>query len=1315
MDENHFSLSVFCANVHRSNPITHTILQTHSAPSSDISVIIITEPWIGTVCAETNEKGTVKHPDWHCIMPSPIHSARVALYHKKSAPFRAAPLIHSPFSSRNILPVRITMDDSFSLLLLAVYNSPTSFEASNLLQGCTLPEEPTILCGDFNLHAPDWDSTVQVADNHANTFQDWMMDNSFTVLNNPDLPTYHGHHFEHQKVDDLVIANTEVYLNYDITPVEVHNEEHFASDHYPISFTVYTYTSPPPTPTKYAFTEKNSAKWAEIATPLFERILDDLPPQPTLASLDILAQSIMDTITQTTQHSMPICSTPSLHAKHWWNEDLSHTLNELRRLAHGVKDTHQNPYLVQQYQQTKGVFRAKVRHAKRTWATTRLEGATSQNVWEFIKWYKHGGKKCRPLYSTPSHVPAEDDNARAQLFAQQFFPDPPPVQPYTPNDPPQQQRESHLLQRHEIEDAIAHCHKKTAPGPSNINYMAVKWTWNACPNLLFYLYSGCIQLGHYPSPFKHSITAVVPKPNKNNYANPASYRPIQLVECLGKILDKIMARRIQYEVAVHDVIPTTQFGGRIHSSTLDAGLSFIQDIHDAWARGQKASALLFDISGFFNFVNHEGLLARFKHYGFSGNTIAFIRSFLKDRTTAFSFDGFISSVLPILNGVPQGSPLSPILAILYGADLQKLRELILRRIVSFAYVDDGALLTFSSTLAINITKLQAAFGAVSQWLNANGLEVQPAKLELMHFTKSNDPTSPPFHWPGLQAPIVAHKTIRWLGFFLDRHLNFVEHTKIMAARASATIRAMGILGNTVQGMSHVQLRQLTISTIIPVLTYGCQLWWGGRYSSSNSGRLQKTLNGALRLVCRAFRTTSIPALQYISHIPPICHTIKRLCYSTSLRMHRLLPNSPVLQRIPTPSHPQIHLAHQHSHTINILQTPSSRKSPLERIAQLANATPTPSLNPLHDPPWTQLFSNHPQVSLNLPPPKDMREQYKTNMTDILRNSLDKDNILVIGTDGSRRKVVGSRRTGAGVFIRHGHTIVSEHSYGIGQKSNVYDGESLALMAGMRLAVQYCSNHPQISTIHFFSDSASALSNIVCSHAHPSQIISLLFIKYALQFLESIDHHIVLQWVPGHQGYDVNIRADKLARQGCRLDQEILPNTLSYHAEQKSQLVQKHWRRELRSKPLTGAFGAVTNDPPHIKPSKVFLQLQNQPEVFGRLTQARTMHGYNPHYYARFALDGDPLCVCGHLVPPFPPQRFRDHVLHNCEAYNNHRHVLTAVSRDHHAPILLGSPKGLLATAKFLCESGAFTSTGQPYLPPNTPNLPGLALVLHDPP
>jgi len=251
-------------------------------------------------------------------------------------------------------------------------------------------------------------------------------------------------------------------------------------------------------------------------------------------------------------------------------------------------------------------------------------------------------------------------------------------------------------------------------------------------------------------------------------------------------------------------VPFTQFGGQIHSSTINAGLAFVQDIYDAWDRKQKASALFFDISGFFNFVNHDGLIARLAHYGFDENTTKLIQSFLTKRTTSLSFDGFASDPLPIPNGVPQGSPLSPILAIIYSSDLQKLQSLIKRRIISFAYIDDGVLLTFSSTLDINISKLQTAFSTIATWLTENGLEIQPAKLELMHFTKGRDPSSPVFQLPG-QRPITAPKIMRWLGFYLDCHLNFTHHSKLMAARAAATVRAMGILGNTVRGMSHVQL------------------------------------------------------------------------------------------------------------------------------------------------------------------------------------------------------------------------------------------------------------------------------------------------------------------------------------------------------------------------------------------------------------------------------------------------------------------------------------------------------------------------------
>jgi len=160
-----------------------------------------------------------------------------------------------------------------------------------------------------------------------------------------------------------------------------------------------------------------------------------------------------------------------------------------------------------------------------------------------------------------------------------------------------------------------------------------------------------------------------------------------------------------------------------------------------------------------------------------------------------------------------------------------------------------------------------------------------------------------------------------------------------------------------------------------------------------------------------------------------------------------------------------------------------------------------------------------------------------------------------------------------------------------------------------------------------------------------------------------------------------------------------------------------WRADIKKQPLTGAFAEVTFDQLTTKPSKVFKNLKDQPEVFGRLTQLRTMHGYNPHFYHHILKhEFDPNksnCICRHFLPPNPLQRFQNHVLHSCEAYEDHRHILSNVSQQHHVTILLGSSKGLLAMARFLKETGAFSASGRPYYPPTTPKLPGLEL--HDPP
>ena len=80
------------------------------------------------------------------------------------------------------------------------------------------------------------------------------------------------------------------------------------------------------------------------------------------------------------------------------------------------------------------------------------------------------------------------------------------------------------------------------------------------------------------------------------------------------------------------------------------------------------------------------------------------------------------------------------------------------------------------------------------------------------------------------------------------------------------------------------------------------------------------------------------------------------------------------------------------------------------------------------------------------------------------------------------------------------------------------------------------------------------------------------------------------------------------------------------------------------------------------------------------------------------------CECGDATPN--PDAVREHILHLCPLYDEERRsYLTPVSRLHETMTLLGSDKGLLATAKFLEISGTLTSDGKPYKKPEMPTFP----------
>jgi hypothetical protein len=175
--------------------------------------------------------------------------------------------------------------------------------------------------------------------------------------------------------------------------------------------------------------------------------------------------------------------------------------------------------------------------------------------------------------------------------------------------------------------------------------------------------------GHHPKHWKEAIVCVIPKPNRADYTLAKNFRPISLLECLGKLLEKVVARLIYRDMDKYPIVPTTQFGGRNASSMLDAGLVLLHDIQSAQQAGLHCGLLLFDIQGFFDNINHERMIQILADLGFAPEIVSWCKSFLKDRTVRLRFNGRTSDPFDFAVGTLQGSPVSPVLSIIYTAPL----------------------------------------------------------------------------------------------------------------------------------------------------------------------------------------------------------------------------------------------------------------------------------------------------------------------------------------------------------------------------------------------------------------------------------------------------------------------------------------------------------------------------------------------------------------------------------------------------------------------------------------------------------------------
>jgi hypothetical protein len=233
---------------------------------------------------------------------------------------------------------------------------------------------------------------------------------------------------------------------------------------------------------------------------------------------------------------------------------------------------------------------------------------------------------------------------------------------------------------------------------------------------------------------------VIPKPNKPDYSSVKAYRPIVLLNCLGKVLEKLMAVRLGQMVESHNLLYADQIGGRPKCSAIDAAMVLTHDIEANAKLKLVMSSLFLNVRGAFDNVSAAHLLHTMCTMGCPDPVMSWGTSFLTNHTTALSFDGHTDIQCLIKIGIPQGSPTSPMLFLIYLRPLFDALTTTHPSIWLPSYIDDIVLVAHGRSREENAQTLEAAAQTAFAWAQDNTVAFDDSKSELLHFHHARDNT-----------------------------------------------------------------------------------------------------------------------------------------------------------------------------------------------------------------------------------------------------------------------------------------------------------------------------------------------------------------------------------------------------------------------------------------------------------------------------------------------------------------------------------------------------------------------------------------------
>lgn len=417
-------------------------------------------------------------------------------------------------------------------------------------------------------------------------------------------------------------------------------------------------------------------------------------------------------------------------------------------------------------------------------------------------------------------------------------------------------------------------YSNTAPGLDGIRSLV----WRKAPRglrvKLAECFTLCLENGVFPRQWKQAGLVLIPKAGGNFTTRPIKARPICLLSVTGKVFERVITERLLTWMEENRMsqLSAHQFGFRQGRSTYDALLRFTGIVGEALRDGDVAVAVSIDITNAFNSVPFNHILAVLSRKGFPDYLIGIICDYFCDRVVEYTALGGHIMHRKVCAGVPQGSVLGPLLwNIAYNEVLESRLE---PGCFILGYADDTLIVTTTRKADVACIKANMQIATVMRRIQNIGLSVAAAKTEVILFhrgrrTEQNLDISVRVD----DVYIKAGSTLKYLGVIFDSALNFGEHFKYVAAKASKVARSLGRLMPNLRGPSEPK-RILYANTIMSVMMYGAPIWCDAMAPVSASARRRQA--PVLRVqrfiamrVCSAYRSVSLEAAILLARIPPV--------------------------------------------------------------------------------------------------------------------------------------------------------------------------------------------------------------------------------------------------------------------------------------------------------------------------------------------------------------------------------------------------------------------------------------------------------------